>query len=142
MTRMKLPFAAAIALALPAAALAQDCTRECLIQMANDYTAALVAHDPSQVPLAANAVTVENARKIGSGEGLWRTATRGPTEYQIHVPDPVSQQVGLLAIMEVEGKPALVAIRLKREGGHIVEAEHMVATNLSEGQVNNLKTGA
>ena len=107
--------AVALAFALPAAA--QDCDRACLIDMADDYAAALVAHDPSKVPLASSVVTVENVKKIGAGEGLWRTATGGPTEYRIHVADPVSQQVGLLAMMEVEGKPTLVGIRLKREGG-------------------------
>ena len=138
--RMKLLFAAAFALVLPATAQAQDCDRACLIDMANDYAAALVAHDPSDVPLASNIVTVENAKKIARGEGLWRTATGGPTEFQIHVPDPVSQQVGLMAMMEVEGKPALVGIRLKRAGGRIVEAEHMVAGNLSEAALANLRT--
>ncbi|OYX10133.1 MAG: hypothetical protein B7Z08_01905, partial [Sphingomonadales bacterium 32-68-7] len=112
----------------------------CLIKLADDYTAALVAHDPAKAPLAANLVTVENAKKIGRGEGLWRTATAVPTEFKIHVADPVSQQVGLLVMMQVEGKPALVGIRLKREGGRIVEAEHMVAGNLSEGQLANLRT--
>src|SRR5688572_13761919 len=95
-------------LALSAPAAAQDCDRACLIKLADDYAAALVAHDPSRVPLAANVVTVENVKKIARGEGLWRTATAGPTAYRIHVPDPVSQQVGLLAMMQVEGKPALV----------------------------------
>jgi hypothetical protein len=141
MTKLKLLLgAAAFALALPATAQAQDCDRACLIDMANDYVAALVAHDPSQVPLASDVVTVENARKIGRGEGLWRTASAGPTTYQIHVPDPVSQQVGLLAMMEADGKPTLVGIRLKRQGGRIVEAEHMTATNLSPGQIANLQT--
>lgn len=140
MTKLKLLLGAAFALALPATARAQDCDRACLIAMANDYAAALVAHDPAQVPLAGDAVTVENARKIGRGEGLWRTASGGPTTFQIHVPDPVSQQVGLMALMEVEGKPALVGIRLKREGGRIVEAEHLVAGNLSESQLANLRT--
>jgi len=136
----KLLFAAAFALAVPAMAQAQDCDRACLIKMADDYAAALVAHDPSRVPLTANAVTVENARKIGRGEGLWHSATGAMTEFQIHVPDPVSQQVGLMAMMEVDGKPALVGIRLKRVGGKIVEAEHMVAGNLSPGQIANLTT--
>jgi hypothetical protein len=107
--------------------------------MADDYAAALVAHDPSKVPLASDAVTVENAKKLARGEGLWRTVTGGMTEFQIHVPDPVSQQVGLMAMMEVDGKPALVGIRLKRAGGRIVEAEHMVAGNLSPPALANLQ---
>jgi len=131
--------AAALALALPAAAQAQDCDRQCLIAMADGYVAALVAHDPAKAPLASTIVTVENAKKVATGEGLWRSATAGPTTFQIHVPDPVSQQVGLMAMMEVDGKPALVGIRLKREGGRIVEAEHMVAGNLSAPALANLQ---
>jgi hypothetical protein len=134
-----LKLVAAAALVLPAAAQAQSCDRACLIGMANDYAAALVAHDPAKVPIAANAVTVENLKKIGRGEGLWRTATGAPGEYQLHVADPVSQQVGLLTMMQVEGQPALVGIRLKREGGRISEAEHMIATGLSEAQLANLR---
>jgi hypothetical protein len=131
--------AAAMALALPTAAQAQDCDRQCLIDMADGYAAALVAKDPSRAPLADGIVTVENISKIAPGEGLWANTTGGPADYKVHVADPVSQQVGLLAMMEVEGKPALVGIRLKREGDEIVEAEHMVAGNLSEGQLANLR---
>src|SRR5690606_30478398 len=107
------------AMAFAAPATAQNCDRQCLIDMADAYAAALVAHDPAKAPLAADVVTVENAGKIGPGEGLWAKATGGPTDFRIHVPDPVSQQVGLMAMMEVEGEPALVGIRLKREGGRI-----------------------
>lgn len=128
---------AALALATPVAA--QDCDRACLIDMADTYAAALVAHDPGKTPLAPAVATVENVHPIKPGEGLWRSATKGPTQFQIHVADPVSQQVGLLAMMEVDGKPALVGIRLKRAGGRIVEAEHMVAGNLGAGQLANLQ---
>jgi hypothetical protein len=136
--------ASAIALALsvsgPAAAQATNCNRECLIAMADQYAAALAANDPAQAPLAANIPTVENAEKIARGEGLWRSVTGGMTDYRIHVADPVSQQVGLLTMMEVAGKPALVGIRLKREGDRIVEAEHLWASNFGEGQLANLQT--
>ena len=132
---------AALALAAPAAAQAGDaeCDRACLIGMADTYAAALVAHDPGKAPLAATVATVENVHPIKPGEGLWRSATKGPTQFRIHVADPVSQQVGLLAMMEVDGKPTLVGIRLKRVGGRIVEAEHMVAGNLGAGQLANLQ---
>ena len=137
----KLLFAAsAFAVALPVGAQAQACDRACLIKLADDYAAALVAHDPSKVALANDIVTVENVKRIGRGEGLWRSITGGPTNYQIHVPDPVSQQVGLLAMMEVDGEPALVGIRLKRDGGRIVEAEHMVAGDLTAAQIANLQS--
>lgn len=137
--RMKMLFAAAFAIAVPAGTQAQDCNRECLIKMADDYAAALVAKDPSRVPLASDVVTVENLKRIGQDEGLWSNATGGVTEFRIPVPDPVSQQVGLMAMMEVDGEPALVGIRLKRENGRIVEAEHIIAGDLSEPQLNNLR---
>lgn len=141
MMRIQLLFGvAAMVLALPSAAQGQDCDRQCLIDMADGYAAALAANDPAKAPLAANIVTVENIKRIAPGEGLWRNVTGGPTEFQIHVADPVSQQVGLMAMMEVGGAPALVGIRLKREGGRIVEAEHMFAGNLGEGQIHNLTT--
>lgn len=132
--------ALAAAWAVPAAAQAQDCDRQCLIDMADSYAAALAANDPARAPLADGIVTVENLNRIQPGEGLWRTATAGPTEFLIHVADPVSQQVGILAMMEAEGEPVLAGIRLKRENGRIVEAEHIVADGLGEAQLANLRT--
>jgi len=98
-----------------------------LIKLADDYFAALLAHDPRKVPLASDVKTVENARRIQLGEGLWKTTTAGPTEFRIVVPDTVSQQVGGMAMIQSDGKPAQVGFRLKVVGGKIVEAEHMIA---------------
>ncbi len=105
---------------------AADCNRDCLIDLADNYLAALVAHDPSRVPLAAEVKTVENIKRINVGEGLWKTASSGPTEFKIIVPDPTSQEVGGLVMMGSDGKPAQVGFRLKLADGKIVEAEHLV----------------
>lgn len=123
-----------------ASAAAQTCDRTCLIKLSDNYIAALVAHDPKRAPLAADVVTVENIKRIKPGEGLWTSLAARPDSFMIHVPDPVSQQVGVLALAKGrDGKPALIGVRLKLAGGKIVEAEHMVATNLSDGQLANLK---
>jgi hypothetical protein len=106
---------------------AAECDRECLIKMADDYLSALVTHNPEQVPLANDVRIVENANPIKPGEGLWKTATAGPTEFRIIVPDIVSRQVGGMVIMQSEGKPAQLGFRLKLSGGKIVEAEHLVS---------------
>jgi len=124
---------------LAAAQQADECDRACLIAMADAYTAALVAHRTDAVPLAPGAVMVENQLPIAAGDGLWQSLTRGPGDYLLHVADPVSQQVGTLAMMEEAGGPVFVGIRLKRENGRIIEAEHMVARNLGEGQLANLQ---
>ncbi len=100
--------------------------RAALLKLADDYFAALVAHNPKLVPLADNIKIVENVKRIAPGEGLWTTATAGPTEFKIVVPDTVSQQVGGLVVLQNEGKPVQFGFRLKVVDGKIVEAEHMV----------------
>jgi hypothetical protein len=130
--------AAAIALSVPATAQAQSCDRECLKGVADTYVAALVAHDPAQAPLGPGAVTVENIKRIGSSEGLWQSLSSGPSEFKIYVPDPVSQQVGYMAVMQEDGKPVQVGIRLKLNGRRLVEAEHMVVHTISPAGLANL----
>ena len=100
--------------------------RAALLKLADDYLAALVAHDPGKVPLAGDVKAVENVKRVQPGEGLWKTATAGPTEFKILVPDPITQEVGGLVVMQNDGKPAQVGFRLKLVNGKIVEAEHMV----------------
>ncbi|MGH8218795.1 MAG: hypothetical protein ACREUT_09560 [Steroidobacteraceae bacterium] len=109
------------------AAATKTCDRHCLMALADTYLAALVAHDPRMAPLAANVRMVENAKRIRPGEGLWKTATAGPTTFKIVVPDAYSQEVGGMVMMQSDGKPAQVGFRLKLVNGKIVEAEHMIA---------------
>jgi hypothetical protein len=104
-----------------------SCDRDCLKALADSYIDALVAHDPHKVPLAADVKIVENAKQIKPGEGLWKSVSGGPTEFKIVVPDPVSQEVGGMAMMQSDGKPAQVGFRLKLVNGKITEAEQMVA---------------
>jgi hypothetical protein len=106
---------------------AAECDRDCLIKMADDYISAMVAHAPEKVPLADDVKIVENAKPIKPGEGLFKTATAGPTEFKIIVPDTFSQQVGGMVIMQSEGKPAQLGFRLKLSNNKIVEAEHLVS---------------
>ncbi|MEJ0038177.1 MAG: hypothetical protein WDO68_19210 [Gammaproteobacteria bacterium] len=113
--------------------------RAALIKLANDYFGALLAHDPGKAPLASDVKTVENAKRIKAGEGLWKTTTAGPTEFRIVVPDAVSQEVGGMFMIESENKPAQVGFRLKVVNGKITEAEHMIAMP-REQMLANLKT--
>jgi hypothetical protein len=126
---------------LTAAAAAPDpCNRACLKDLANAYLAALVAHDPSKVPLAANVKFVENVKRMQPGEGLWKTASEVPTTFALYVPDPVSGQVGFLGMMKADGKPIELALRLKVRHGEIVEAEHLIAASFRGNNLKNLET--
>ena len=107
------------------------CDRQCLIDLTHRYLAALVAHDPAAVPLSSNVAFVENITRMQPGQGLWETAVSGPTDFAIVVPDVELQQAGFMGVIERSGdngsEPALVAIRIRLEGGQITEAEHIVA---------------
>jgi hypothetical protein len=112
----------------PAApAVPATCDRQCLINLADSYLSALVAHDSSKVPYASDVKLVENVTRIKPGEGLWKSASSGPTEFRILVPDTVTQEVGGIVVMQSDGKPVQFGFRLKVVSGKIVEAEHLVA---------------
>jgi hypothetical protein len=117
------------------------CNRQCLIDLANDYLAALVAHDPSGVPLANDLAFVENTERKRAGEGLWETASAVPSAFALHVPDPVSRQIGFIGMMEESGNPIQLGLRLKiDDGGEIVEAEHLVVRSFNGNALENLQT--
>ena len=106
---------------------AQTCDRQCLVGLMQDYLAALVAHDPSAVPLDKEVKFTENTAHIPVGDGLWVTATGGPSEFQIYAADPVTQQVaGLVMMKENTNENILLGVRLALRRGKISEAEHHV----------------
>ena len=106
---------------------AAPCDRACLIGITDRYLAAVVAHDPSKAPLAPGVVFVENLKRMKPGEGLWKDASGAPTAFRIYVPDVKLQQVGWIGVLQENGKPMMLALRLKVENGKIVQAEHLAA---------------
>lgn len=58
---------------LPASA--QDCDRACLGDMITQYVDALVAHDPSGLPLADTVKYTEDSSVAQLGEGIWQSVT-------------------------------------------------------------------
>lgn len=118
---------------------AAQCDRTCLKNTVDTYIAAVVAHDPSRVHIAPNAKFVENTVPTKPGEGLWKTASEGPTTFKIYVPDPVSEEIGFIGMMKEGGKPIQLGLRLKVSNGQIVEIEHLIARNLRENSLRNLE---
>jgi hypothetical protein len=117
------------------------CDRECLIAVADRYLAALVAHDPAAVPLADDLRFTENTVLLDAGEGLWQTASAVPDSFAIYVPDPVSRMLGFIGMMESDGAPIQFGLRLRIDDDQqIIEAEHMVVSNLQAGSLSNLET--
>ena len=88
-------FAAAILSIFISAAQAADtsCDRACLEGFIDQYLAALVAQDPSKLPLAKNARYTENGQELKLGDGMWGpTVTLGT--YKLYFADPQAGQVG------------------------------------------------
>ncbi|MBN2419362.1 MAG: hypothetical protein JXL81_08260, partial [Deltaproteobacteria bacterium] len=106
-------------------------TREELVNLMDQYLAALVNHDPAGVPLADNVKLVQNTKPTPIGEGLWKTATKLPSDFKIYVADPAGERIGFMGVMESEDKPVLLGARLKLEKGRITEIDHMVSPAVS-----------
>jgi hypothetical protein len=139
-------FAAVLAITLGAAeppwnpATVKPCDRACLTGIMDRYTTALFQHDRTSLPLADDVRFTENTALLNVGEGiLWRAKTE-PTAYEYYVADPVAGQVAIGTLVKVQGRPALVAIRLKIERGRLLEIEHLVDRNVQERQLPNLQT--
>jgi hypothetical protein len=115
--------------------------RQCLIELVDNYFKALVAHDPGKIPFAMNARFVENVDSKPIGEGLWQTASAVPSTFKIYVPDPSVREVGFLGMMEEQGKPIMIAIRLKiNDNGYVNEAEHLIAGGIDPKNMKYLQT--
>ena len=119
---------------------AASCDRACLVKVTDQYLAAVVAHDPSKAPLAPGVVFVENIKRMQPGDGLWKTASGGPTTFQIHVPDETLQQAGWIGVIQQDGKPMMLGLRLKIENGKITQAEHLLAAPLRGGDNPDIVT--
>ncbi|NLV31489.1 MAG: hypothetical protein GXY47_10070 [Acidobacteria bacterium] len=101
-------------------------TRQGLVDLMEDYLAALARHDPSGLPLARDVKLVENTRKIPVGKGLWETASSGPTDFKIYAADPDSGEIGFMGVIGEKGKPTIAAVRLKVADRRITEIDHLV----------------
>ncbi len=100
--------------------------RPALVALMEQYLGALPKHDPAHLPLAGEVRLVENGERIAIGQGLWQSATGGPTEFRIHVADAVAGQVGFIGAIEEKGKPTILGARLKVVDGRITEIDHLV----------------
>ncbi len=103
-----------------------SCDRACLDGFVDKYLDAVVAHDPSQIPVTKLVKFTENGQQLELGDGFWRTATaRG--KYKLYVDDVPAGQVGFLGTMEEAGQPVIVALRLKIDERKVSEVETIVA---------------
>jgi hypothetical protein len=103
-----------------------DCDRACLNGFVDDFLGALVAHDPSHLPLSREVKYTENGQVLRLGDGIWGTASSLPT-YRIYADDPQTEQVMFMGVLEENGAPVIFCVRLKIELHEIAEVEAVVS---------------
>jgi hypothetical protein len=99
-----------------------NCDRACLEGVMNQYLAAVVAHDPTKVPLSEDVKYTENYQVMKVGDGFWKTAA-GLGNYKHYLADPEFGQVAFMGTMLEAGQPLLLSLRLRIELGRITEIE-------------------
>jgi hypothetical protein len=118
----------------------KPCDRACLVDIMNAYTAALISKDRSALPLSQGVRFTENTAQLDVGEGvLWRGAL-APTSFKYIVADPQWGQVAVGTVLDIQKRPALVAIRLRVERHKIMEIEHMLDRNVAPEAMELLHT--
>jgi hypothetical protein len=126
---------------LPSGAVAQDCDRECLRSMVSRYVDALVARDPSALPLAPDARHTEDGRDIELGAGLWETVS-GKGTFRHDYLDPQGQVAGAHVELREGANPVLLSLVLHMDGQQIAGVETIVQRILPESRFQPTELGA
>jgi hypothetical protein len=101
----------------------------------------MVAHNPKALTLAPNTRFTENTKTMPLGEGLWKEAS-GLQSYRQDFLDLREGQAASHMIVEANGNPIMLALRLKIADKKIAEIETMVTRNKTDGAIfapENLK---
>ncbi len=115
-----------------------SCDRACLEDIADQYLAAMVAHDASKAPFAENLIFTENTVKLPPTEGLWFTAS-GLGDFKFYVCDLEEGQVAWTGIAKEHDKPVMLSVRLKVVDRQITEAESIVVRDVNEANLGSLE---
>ena len=107
---------------LPYGPIPVDCNRACLESLVEQYLAALLAHDPKRLPLAADVKYTEQEQVLEVGDGFWKTVT-GRGNYNHYFADPETAQAGWMGTMRERNGLLLMTVRLRAQLGRITEIE-------------------
>lgn len=108
----------------PANASEDPCSREALRARVDAYYAALAAHDPTALPLAAGAKYTENGAALTIGEGLWKTA--GAAAFKRSAIDAQLCTSVTESVIDEGGAAIVLGLRLTAERGQLTEIENIV----------------
>jgi hypothetical protein len=110
-----------------APASAAECDRACLSGLITQYVDALVAHDPSALPLAETVKITENGRPIELGKGAWEAVT-GRGTFRHDYLDTTRQVAAAHVELRNGEAPMLLSLALHVKDGKIAGIESVVHT--------------
>ncbi len=114
---------------------AATCGRNCLTRLMTDYLNALVAGDSSRLKVSRPVRFTEDQRELRFGaEGIWRHKV-GLTAYRFDIIDVRAGIAAGLVKVRIDGKPALLALRLLTRDGRISGVESLVVRSRAEGMI-------
>jgi hypothetical protein len=93
-----------------------------------------VAHKPEALPVSDKVRFTEDTKEIKLGEGLWKTASK-LSGFRQEILDVRQGVAGVHAVIEENGVPAMVTVRLRIVNRKITEVESMVVRNQAEGMI-------
>jgi hypothetical protein len=124
--------------ARPASAQPAACDRECLRSTMTTFLYALLKHDTSGLPVAANLrVTEDGIEKPLASLGLANTVTR-LGGYRQDILDERAGMAGVHVVVEEVGAPVLLVVRLKVADARITEIETVATRSRPDGLIFNI----
>ena len=115
------------------------CGEDCLGGYVDKVLQAMMDHDPSRAPLAADARYTENGEAKPPGQGFWATASaiavegdglsslgRGASAYRLYFADTTTGQAAYFGAFTENGVPGMMLLRLKAAGGQVSEIETVI----------------
>ena len=117
---------------------AATCDRECLRGMMTGYLYALLRHDTSRLPLAANLrVTEDGVEKPLAKVSILHTVT-SLHGYRQDILDERAGVAGADVVLQESGAPLLLVVRIKVSGDRITEIETVSTRSRAEGLSFNI----
>lgn len=114
------------------------CDRECLRGFITQYLDAMIAHNPKALTTAPTVRFTEDTKTLPLGEGLWKGISK-LRPYRQDFLDVRDGQAATHVVVEENGTPIMLALRLKIANRQITEIETMVTRNRTEGALFNIE---
>jgi hypothetical protein len=106
--------------------------------MVDRYVDALIAHDPTKIPVTPNVRFVENGVELPLGTALWKTAS-GRGSYRHYFADTAAEQAGFIGTLREHGQGMILVLRLAVRQGKIAEIEQLAIRTRNVDEYEKLK---